>query len=36
VEQFVIQAEGKPHVALDSDKRPALEIKPVDDGFELC
>jgi Protein of unknown function (DUF2800) len=40
VEQLVIQPEGKPHVVLDSDKRPAIEIKPVDDGFdaedELC
>jgi hypothetical protein len=40
IEQLVIQPEGKPHVVLDSDKRPAIEIKPVDDGFdtedELC
>jgi hypothetical protein len=36
IEALVTQAEGKPHVALDTDKRPALEIKPVDDGFELC
>ena len=34
IEQLVIQPQGKPHVALDSDKRPALEIKPVEDGFE--
>jgi len=34
IEQLVIQPEGKPHVVLDSDKRPAIEIKPVDDGFE--
>ena len=40
IEQLVIQPEGKPHVVLDSDRRPAIEIKPVDDGFdtenELC
>jgi hypothetical protein len=40
IEALVVQAEGKPHVVLDSDKRPAIEIKPVEDGFdtvdELC
>jgi Protein of unknown function (DUF2800) len=34
IEALVIQPPGKPHVALDSDKRPALEIKPVEDGFD--
>lgn len=34
IEAMVIQPQGKPHVALDSDKRPALEIKPVEDGFD--
>jgi hypothetical protein len=40
IEALIVQPQGKPHVALDSDKRPALEIKPVEDGFdtvdELC
>lgn len=39
LEALIVQPAGKPHVALDSDKRPALEIKPVEDGFEaedLC
>jgi hypothetical protein len=39
IESLIVQPAGKPHVALDSDKRPALEIKPVEDGFEtggLC
>lgn len=39
IEALVVQPDGKPHVALESDKRPALEIKPVEDGFEaedLC
>jgi hypothetical protein len=41
IEAMVVQPQGKPHVALDSDKRPALEIKPVEDGFttieeDLC
>lgn len=35
VEALIIQPPGKPHVALDSDKRPALEIKPVEDGFDV-
>jgi hypothetical protein len=34
IEALIVQPAGKPHVALDSDKRPALEIKPVEDGFE--
>jgi len=34
IEALVVQPEGKPHVVLDSDKRPAIEIKPVEDGFE--
>lgn len=34
IEALIIQPEGKPHVVLDSDKRPAIEIKPVEDGFE--
>ena len=39
IEALIVQPAGKPHVALDSDKRPALEIKPVEDGFDaedLC
>ena len=37
IEALVVQPNGKPHVALESDKRPALEITPVEDGFdELC
>lgn len=40
IEALIIQPPGKPHVALESDKREALEIKPVEDGFdaveELC
>lgn len=34
IEQLVVQAEGKPHVVHESDKRPAIEIKPIEDGFE--
>jgi hypothetical protein len=34
IEQLVVQPDGKPHVVLESDKRPAIEIKPVEDGFE--
>lgn len=33
IEALVVQHNGKPHVALDSDKRSALEIKPAEDGF---
>jgi len=40
IEALVVQPPGKPHVVLESDKRPAIEIKPVEDGFdtvdELC
>ena len=40
IEALVVQPAGKPHVVLESDKRPAIEIKPVEDGFdtvdELC
>ena len=40
IEALIVQPPGKPHVALESDKREALEIKPVEDGFdaveELC
>ena len=34
IEQLVVQSDGKPHVVSESDKRPAIEIKPVEDGFE--
>jgi len=34
IEQLIVQGEGKPHVVLDTDKRPAIEIKPIEDGFE--
>jgi Protein of unknown function (DUF2800) len=34
IEALVVQKDGKPHVALESDKRPALEIQPLEDGFE--
>jgi hypothetical protein len=34
IESLVVQPAGKPHVVLDTDPRPALEIKPVEDGFE--
>ena len=34
IEALVIQPPGKPHVVHESDKRPAIEIKPVEDGFE--
>ena len=34
IEALVVQAEGKPHVVHESDKRPAIEIKPVEDGFD--
>jgi hypothetical protein len=40
IEALVVQPAGKPHVVLESDKRPAIEITPVEDGFdtvdELC
>lgn len=34
LQTMVTQADGKPSVAHVSDKRPALEVKPVLDGFE--
>lgn len=34
VTQYITQSEGKPHVAPESDKRPALTIAPVADDFE--
>lgn len=34
LQQYVTQAEGKPHVAPAEDPRPPLEIKPVTDDFE--
>jgi len=34
IEALVVQPAGKPHVVLESDERPAIEIKPVEDGFE--
>ena len=34
IEQLVVQSDGKPHVVSESDKRPAIKIKPVEDGFE--
>jgi hypothetical protein len=34
IETMIVQKDGKPHVAHVSDKRPALEIKPLADGFE--
>jgi len=40
IEALVVQPAGKPHVVLESDERPAIEITPVEDGFdtvdELC
>lgn len=34
IEALIVQPDGKPHVVHESDKRPAIEIKPVEDGFE--
>lgn len=34
VKELIIQPEGSPSVAPVSDKRPALEIKPVEDEFD--
>lgn len=34
VQEMITQNDGKPHVAPDSDSRPALEIKPVVEDFE--
>ena len=36
IESLVIQPNGKPHVVHESDKRPAIEIKPIEDGFETA
>lgn len=36
IESLVIQPDGKPHVVHESDKRPAIEIKPIEDGFEAA
>lgn len=32
--ELITQSEGRPHVAPDSDPRPALDIRPVADDFE--
>jgi hypothetical protein len=32
---FITQADGKPSVAPVSDKRPALELKPIESEFEV-
>jgi len=34
IEALVVQPAGKPHVVLESDKRPAIELTPVEDGFD--
>jgi hypothetical protein len=34
VAPFIKQSEGKPSVAPTSDKRPALELKPIESEFE--
>lgn len=34
IETLVVQPDGKPHVVHESDKRPAIQTKPVEDGFE--
>lgn len=34
IEALVTQPPGRPHVVHESDKRPAIEIKPIEDGFE--
>jgi hypothetical protein len=34
IEALVVQPAGKPHVVLESDKRPAIEVTPVEDGFD--
>lgn len=36
IESLVVQPEGKHHVVADTDKRPAIEIKPIEDGFEAA
>lgn len=35
IEMLVVQGEGKPHVVSDTDPRPAIEITPVEDGFDV-
>lgn len=35
IQEFISQKHGSPHVAPESDSRPALEIKPVADDFDL-
>lgn len=35
IQEFISQKDGSPHVAPESDSRPALEIKPVADDFDL-
>lgn len=35
VKAHITQAEGKPSVAPESDKRPALDMKPSSDGFDV-
>ncbi|KVE99281.1 DUF2800 domain-containing protein [Burkholderia vietnamiensis] len=36
VEALIVQREGRPSVAPDSDPRPALEIQPPEDDFEVA
>lgn len=33
LQELIVQNEGKPHVAPDSDPRPALDVRPVRDDF---
>jgi hypothetical protein len=35
IQEFISQKDGSPHVAPESDSRPALEIRPVADDFDL-
>ena len=35
IESLISQSEGKPSVAPVTDKRPALELKPIADGFDV-
>lgn len=35
IQELITQKDGAPHVAPESDSRPALEIKPVADDFDL-
>lgn len=34
LQELITQSEGKPHVAPESDARPALEIRPIIDDFD--